>query len=284
MSRWSDPFYLALQKICPQHALSLLAGKLATQARPWLAQPLIRAFIHYYQVDLSQADRTKPSDYLSFQDFFTRSAIASHPIDTAPGFCSPVDGTLSALGRIQTGEFCEAKGHAFNLKSLLGGHPIETSFREGSFLTAYLGPPDYHRIHCPMDATLETMIAVPGRLYAVNPTTTRLMPGVLARNERVINVFRTQHGRMAVVMIGAMIVGSIQTSWAGCVRERRLTSFDYSDKLMQFQKGDELGQFGLGSCVMVLFESGDVRFDQACQVGHRLTMGHNIGSFHDSTQ
>lgn len=278
MARCFDPIYMALQKICPQHALSALAGFFAKQQRPWLAQPLIRLFIHHYQVDLSRADRKNPSDYVSFQDFFTRSAIATHPIDSAPGFCSPVDGTISALGRIQTGEFCEAKGHAFDLKSLLGGHSIASTFAQGTFLTAYLGPPDYHRIHCPLEATLETMIVVPGRLYAVNPTTTRLMPSVLANNERVVSVFNTVHGRMAVVMIGAMIVGSIETTWAGCVRERTLKHFDYNDLSMCFQKGDELGQFGLGSCVMLLFENSDVVFNPACQVGHRLTMGENIGT------
>jgi phosphatidylserine decarboxylase len=279
MSSWRIKVYLLLQRLCPQHSLSWLAGWLAERKNNWLKNNLIRLFCTAYAVDLSQAERKEIDQYTDFNDFFTRSLEASaRPIARHPNhLTAPADGILSAFGPLQDQQFVAAKGHQFSVAELCGDDKTGQLFANGSFATTYLGPADYHRVHFPCDATLVQMTFVPGQLYAVNPTTVTHMPNVLARNERIVCLLDTPHGRIAVVLIGAMIVGSMSTVWAGRLRYRSLHTETYNADAHAFQQGEELGQFMLGSCAIVLSQKPVARWSS--NAGQRLYMGQALGHF-----
>lgn len=278
--------FIFMQYILPQHTLSRLIGHLAECQTPWFKNRLIVWFIKRYQVNMSEAQLEDPSAYRHFNDFFTRALKPdARPIDdTAQAVVSPADGAISQLGRIEHGRIFQAKGHSFSLLELLGGDAERAApFMGGSFSTIYLSPKDYHRVHMPLTGILREMVYVPGRLFSVNQTTAEHVPELFARNERVACLFDTEQGPMAVVLVGAMVVASIETVWAGLITPplREIRSYDYSQASRQpitLQKGAELGRFKLGSTAIVLFGANHVQWNadlhasSAVQVGQCLAV------------
>jgi phosphatidylserine decarboxylase len=258
-----------LQYVTPKHALSRMIGCLAAAEAGAVTTSLIKLFIKQYKVDMSEAIETEPEAYKSFNEFFTRELK-----DGVRTICEdekqlayPVDGTISQLGDIQHDRVFQAKGHDYSLTTLLGGNPgIAEPFKDGKFATIYLSPKDYHRIHMPMDGQLTDMIYVPGELFSVNPLTTQNVPGLFARNERVVAIFNTAKGKMAMVLVGATIVASIETKWAGTVTPpagKNVQHWQYpesGENSVSIAKGDEMGLFKLGSTIVACFEPGMVDF------------------------
>ena len=267
--------FVRLQKILPQHLLSRAAGRLAA-SEGWVRGPLIRAFARAYDVDMAEAERPYLTDYRSFNDFFTRSlGPDARPIDPAPGVVvSPADGVVSQAGVIQDGQVLQAKGIRYSFEALAGAC-ADPAFEGGPFATVYLSPSDYHRVHLPLAGRLVRTVAIPGKLFSVNATTEAGVEGLFAVNERLVCAFETDAGRMLLVMVGAMIVASIETVWDGPAspyRETVVTEHDQS-----FEAGAEIGRFLLGSSVVLAFEPGRVRLDEALAAGSVLRMGQRIG-------
>lgn len=270
----------------PHHALSRLIG-LATQCRrPWVRGPLIRWFVNRYGVPLEEAAEPDPDAYPDFQSFFTRPLRPdARRICTADrGIACPADGSLSQYGELYDGRLVQAKGRTFSATQLLGGAPERAApFQEGAFATIYLAPHDYHRVHMPMDGTLREMVHVPGRAFSVNPATTNHVPRLFARNERVVTLFDTEAGPMAVVLVGAMLVATIETAWAGTVTPpsgRRIRTWDYTGegaREIRLNRGDEMGRFNLGSTVIVMFPRGRVIWDPDLAPGGTVPMGQCLG-------
>ena len=266
-----------LQYPLPHHALSRLTGAFAQCDNPWVKNTLINAFIKRFEVDMSQALEPDPSAYATFNDFFTR-ALKADARPLGDGLLSPADGTLSQFGRLQAGQLVQAKGHTYSAQTLLGGDTIlAEEFLGGSFATVYLSPRDYHRVHMPVTGTLREMIYVPGRLFSVNEATAKHVPGLFARNERLVCVFDTEHGPMAMVLVGAMIVAAIETVWSG-----QVTPLSGHPQRMRFgqpitlEKGAEMGRFKLGSTVVMCF-ANPVTFEDI-PTGSMVQMGQTLGA------
>jgi len=227
--------------------------------RPW-KNLLIRWFISHYLVDMSLALEPDPSAYPDFNAFFTRALRPdARPVDPDPdSLLCPVDGALGEFGAIRDGLLLQAKGHRYSLAQLLGGDPIHAAlFRDGSFATLYLSPRDYHRVHLPDDGRLLEMIHVPGRLFSVRPRLLTRVDSLFARNERVISIFDTAHGPLAMVLVGAVMVGGIEQVWAGRVTpprgaEPRRWSYRDGDPEIRIARGQEMGRFSMGSTVIVV--------------------------------
>ncbi|WP_412061136.1 archaetidylserine decarboxylase [Rubrivirga sp. IMCC45206] len=269
--------FVRLQTILPQHLISRAAGGLAASEARWVRGPLIRAFAKAYGVDMAQAERPDLADYRSFNDFFSRAlAPDARPIDPAPGaVVSPADGVVSQTGIIEEGHLLQAKGIRYSFQALAGGC-ARPEFEGGPFATVYLSPSDYHRVHLPLAGRLVRTVAVPGKLFSVNAATEAGVEGLFAVNERLVMEFETAHGPMLVVMVGAMIVASIETVWPGPAspyRERTVTEHDRA-----FETGAEIGRFLLGSSVVLAFERGRVDLDAALAAGTVLRMGEAIGT------
>lgn len=269
----------------PHHLLSRLMYLLTRCQAPWLKDQLIRRFIAHFQVDMSLAQFPDPQVYRSFNEFFTRALRAEvRPIaaDTRQ-IISPVDGAISQLGDITASRLFQAKGHDFSLLDLLGGdvHAAE-QFENGRFATLYLSPRDYHRIHMPLDGRLLGMTHVPGRLFSVNQATTRVVPRLFARNERVVAYFETAIGPLALVMVGAMFVSSIETVWAGAITPpggREIRHWRYAgDQAREFRKGDEIARFNMGSTVIQLHSAASMSWLQDQRPGSPLVMGQAIAT------
>jgi phosphatidylserine decarboxylase len=265
-----------IQYPLPHHLLSRLVGRLADCRLPWLKDALIRAFIRQFRVDMREALDPDPSNYPSFNAFFTRPLKdTARPI--GEGLVSPADGTLSQFGRLEHGRLIQAKGHDFSATDLLGGDPEAAQrYQDGSFATVYLSPSDYHRVHMPLAGTLREMVYVPGRLFSVNAATTHHVPNLFARNERLVCHFDTEHGPMALVLVGAMIVAAIETVWAGQITPlpRGGVQRIRFDTPVHLEKGAEMGRFKLGSTVVMAFAE-PMDFDaltpeQKVQMGERL--------------
>lgn len=253
--------FILFQYLVPQHLLTWIFGKLANCRVPYIKNYLIQLFMKCYPgVNMNEAVQTDPFAYDNFQSFFIRTLQPEkRPIATEHNdFISPVDGTLSQMGKIKKSTLIQAKGFEFNLQELMGDvHSQEnksTQFNNGTFLTFYLAPQDYHRVHFPLDAKLTAMTYIPGCLFSVNHQTVESVPRIFSRNERVVCYFETHQGPMVVILVGAMIVGSIHTVWAGQVKAfpKQIKTWDYSDQHLTFKKGDELGHFTVGSTVIVL--------------------------------
>lgn len=267
----------------PQHALSRFAGLLANCHIPRVKNVLIRYFLSQYSVNLNEAVESDAYAYACFNDFFTRSLKPSvRPI--AGGLhdlVSPADGSLSQCGQIEQERLLQAKSHFFKLQDLLGNDTDQaTTFLNGSFLTIYLAPKDYHRVHMPIDGHLIKMTYVPGRLFSVNTKTAEQIPNLFSRNERVIAFFDTAVGRVAVILVGAMIVGSIETVWSGTVapcKNPSIQSWQY-DHPIHLKRGEEMGRFKLGSTVIVLFERNAITLDPILSLNQSLQMGQRIGT------
>lgn len=245
---------------------------------------MIRAFIRRFGVDLGEAAVPDITAYPTFNAFFTRALRAgARPVTAEPdAIACPVDGTLSQLGNITGERAVQAKDRSFSLGELLGGDAVVAGkFAAGACMTLYLSPKDYHRVHMPVDGTLLRMLHVPGRLFSVSPAATRTVRGLFARNERVAMIFDTAVGPMAVVMVGAFNVGSIETVWAGEItppRGRVLRSWDYLDNRLELAKGAELGRFNMGSTVILLFAADRVRWQRELSPGSVVRMGQRIGT------
>lgn len=280
-----DKLFVLSQYITPQLGVSNLAGRLADNDRsPALKNRVIKWFIGRYGVDMSEAAEPNPEAYATFNDFFTRELKPGiRPLaDGEKTLVSPVDGAISQLGQVTGDRIFQAKGQSFSLSELLGGEEATTApFADGEFSTIYLSPKDYHRIHMPMAGTLRQMIHVPGKLFSVNPVTAENVPNLFARNERVVCIFDTASGPMALVLVGAMIVGSVETRWAGVVvpGRRQVTSTLYEgEQAITFDKGEEMGRFRLGSTVIVVMPKGAVSWNSNQVAGKTVRMGEAFGA------
>jgi len=253
----SDRLAVLPQYLLPKQALTWIAKQVASARMGGLTTALIRWFVGRYQVNMAEAAEPDIAAYPTFNEFFTRALKpGARPLAPATLIC-PVDGAISQFGRIQGEQIYQAKGHDFSTTALVGGDAaLAAQFRDGYFANIYLSPKDYHRIHMPCAGRLTRMIHVPGELFSVNPTTARGVPGLFARNERVVCVFEGEQGPWVMVLVGATIVGSMATVWHGVVNPPRpghVREWTYQDKNVNLAKGDELGRFLLGSTVVMLF-------------------------------
>ncbi|MCK0164221.1 archaetidylserine decarboxylase [Marinobacter sp. S6332] len=279
-----DKLFILSQYVTPQLAVSRAAGRLADNDRnPALKNRVIKWFVKRYGVDMSEAAESDPTVYPSFNAFFTRALKPGiRPIAEGDDvFASPVDGAISQIGQVAGGRIFQAKGQSFSLLELLGGDTQRAAtFSDGEFSTIYLSPKDYHRIHMPMAGTLREMIYVPGKLFSVNPVTAENVPNLFARNERVVCIFDTAAGPMALVLVGAMIVGSVETPWAGVVAPNSsgVKAISYEgESAISFAKGEEMGRFRLGSTVVMVMPKGSVRWDANQVAGKVVRMGEAFG-------
>lgn len=269
------------QYLLPQHLVSRLVNRLARCRVQPVKNLLIRSFIRVFNVNLSEAEETDFHAYHHFNHFFTRNLRAgAREIDNGrETIISPIDGYISQLGNMQAGDLLQAKGRYYSLNSLLAGDDeLADRFRDGAFITLYLSPGDYHRIHTPVDGRLVRMIYVPGRLFAVNRRTTRVVDGLFARNERIICLFETAAGTMVLIMVGALNVGSMETTWAGEVTPRSgrtIREWDYAKHPapVHLHKGEEMGRFNMGSTVILLFGKDRIRWLPELQAGNPVKMG-----------
>lgn len=282
--RLKDRLFIASQYLLPHHLISRAAGGLAECRTDWFKNAFIQWFARRFQVDMSQAQQEDPRAYENFNAFFTRALKEdARPLDATPGaILSPADGSISQIGPIEFGRIFQAKGHSFSLLELLGGDPrIAEPFIGGDFATIYLSPKDYHRVHMPLAGTLREMIHVPGRLFSVNRVTAENVPELFARNERVVCLFDTERGPMAVVLVGAMIVASVETVWAGLVTPPRgVQNWRYeaaAQEQVHLEKGAELGRFKLGSTAIVLFGPGQVQWRPERSPLSPVQMGQALG-------
>ena len=265
-----------LQYLLPQHFLSRLMFRFARIENSWVKNNFTRWFIKHYQVNLSEAEIENIEDFISFNDFFTRALKASlRPISESE-IISPVDGVVSQAGKIDDSQIVQAKGRYYSVSSLIADMPSK-EIQNGSFATIYLSPKDYHRIHMPCDGTLISMKYIPGDLFSVNQNTVSSIDGVFARNERLVCLFETDFGAMLFVLVGAIFVGSMQTSWAGLITppySKAVKNYDYKNQQIKLSKGDELGRFNMGSTVIMLLPKNSIELNLI--EGQELKMGQGI--------
>jgi phosphatidylserine decarboxylase len=281
----SDRLAVIPQYLLPKQALTALAGKFAGAEAGSLTTAFIHWFVGRYGVNMSEAANPDIASYKRFNDFFTRPLReGARPLAEADYLC-PVDGAISQFGPIERDQIFQAKGHSYSTAALVGGdRELAAKFENGSFATLYLSPRDYHRIHMPCEGRLTRMIHVPGALFSVNPTTARGVPGLFARNERVVCVFETDstqiRGPFVLTLVGATIVGSMATVWHGVVNPPRpgvLREWRYDDQNIVLKKGEEMGRFLLGSTVVMLFPKDTLSFNPAWQPARPLRMGEAMG-------
>lgn len=270
------------QYLLPKQALTRFAGVVASAQAGGTTTALIRWFIGKYGVNMAEAAEPDPAHYASFNEFFTRALKpGARPLADADWVC-PVDGAISQFGDIRRDQIFQAKGHAYSTTALVGGDAaLAAQFEDGHFATIYLSPKDYHRIHMPCEGRLRRMIHVPGDLFSVNPTTARGVPGLFARNERVVCVFDTPHGPFVQVLVGATIVGSMATVWHGVVnppRTGQLREWTYADGQVTLAQGAEMGRFLLGSTVVLLWPRGTLRFNPVWAPAGPVRMGQPMAS------
>jgi phosphatidylserine decarboxylase len=278
----SDRLFVASQYVLPKVALTANAGRLANIQGGPLTTRFIEWFVRRYGVNMQEAANPDMASYASFNEFFSRPLKAgARPIEQSD-WVSPVDGAISQFGRIQADQIFQAKGHQYSTQALVGGDAaLAAQFQDGHFATLYLSPKDYHRIHMPCAGRLTRMVYVPGELFSVNPATARGVPGLFARNERVVCVFDTPYGSMVLTLVGATIVGSMATTWHGIVnppRARDVREWRYEGQAIDFKQGDEMGRFLLGSTVVMLFPKGGMRFNPSWQASGAIRMGEAMAS------
>lgn len=279
-----DRLFVGLQHLLPQHALSRGMHALARAEFGPLKNLLIRGFLRLYPINLAEAEHSDPAAYASFNAFFTRAlAPGARPLDAAPGAVAcPVDGAISQAGRLEGGQLLQAKGIHYSAEALLGGDAtLAREFDGGSFATLYLAPFNYHRIHMPLAGTLRRARYVGGDLFSVNAATAAGVPGLFARNERIACVFDTAAGPMAVVLVGALFVGSMSLSFAGEVtaeRTRSLRDLPVTDPLVALDRGAELGRFNMGSTVILMFARDRVRLEEAMRPGRSVRCGERLAT------
>jgi phosphatidylserine decarboxylase len=278
--------FVALQHLLPQHGISRLVLAATRSRSPAFKNALIRLFVRGFRPDMSDALLTEPTDYASFNEFFTRALRAgTRPVDADPrAIVSPVDGTVSEAGALTSDRLLQAKGHDYTLRALLGGnYAWERTFAGGSFATIYLAPYNYHRIHMPLPGELRESFYVPGRLFSVNRTTAQLVPGLFSRNERVFCGFDGGGIPWAIILVGALNVGSMATVWHGDVtprKHREVTALPVTDVLapITLAKGDEMARFNMGSTIILLLPAGAGAWNASLTAGRTLRMGERIGT------
>ncbi|MDX5363568.1 MAG: archaetidylserine decarboxylase [Pseudazoarcus pumilus] len=277
----SDRLAVLPQYLLPKRALTMLMGRLAALEGGAATTAVIRWFIRRYGVNMGEAANPDVTAYASFNEFFTRPLREdARPLAPADFVC-PVDGAISQCGPLDGERLVQAKGHDYTATALLGGNrELAAQFREGSFATLYLSPRDYHRIHMPCTGRLRSMVHVPGDLFSVNPLTARAVPGLFARNERVVCVFDSEHGPFALVLVGATIVGSMATVWHGVVNPPRpgvVREWSYANGEVTLERGAEMGRFLLGSTVVMLFPRDALVLASDWEAGRPVRMGEAMG-------
>lgn len=280
------PFEVWRQYLAPQRLISFAYGALSYWKYPRFKNWAIKRFIRLYDINVNDALETNPEAYANFHDFFIRELNPiKRPIDRAPNsIVSPCDGTISQIGKIEQGTLIQAKGKTFSVKALLGNHSLADQFTDGKFATIYLAPKDYHRVHIPTAGILKSVCYIPGKLFSVNPLTTENIDNLFARNERVINFYDSPQGPFAVVLVGAMIVGSITTRSNGTLtppRGKEVMQFDFSNTSnpqIKLDKGEEIGYFSLGSTVILLFTE-KLSWEQELTQHTRIVVGQRIGHY-----
>jgi len=274
------------QRLSPNHLGSYLM-QIATRwhFKPWKNWQ-IRWFIRRYKVNMNEVKIQEPTAYSNFNSFFTRELLpGSRPVDNTPdSLVAPADGKISAVGQVHGGALIQAKNQYYSVIKLLGGDPsLGKVFEGGSYMTIYLSPKDYHRVHMPIAGRLSTMIYVPGRLFSVNPVTTHVVREVFARNERVVSIFNTEIGPVSIILVGAVFVGNIEQIWSGVVtppRRRKIKTWHYPEsggKQISLNKGGEMGRFNMGSTVIMIFPAGAAKWQFNHQTDSIIHMGEKIG-------
>lgn len=278
-----DKFITLLQYLLPQHTLSRLMGKLANSHYAPLKNFMIRHYVQFYKVDMSEALEPDITSYSNFNNFFIRHLRPdARPIaNDMQTIISPADGTISQIGNITDGRIIQAKNYDYSVLDLLGGDAARAeTFRDGNFMTAYLSPRDYHRVHMPISGTLKEMIYVPGKLFSVQPATVERIDNLFARNERMIAMFNTELGPMAMIMVGAINVASIHTAWHGQVTPpatRAIQNWRYPNTMnIHLKRADEMGYFQLGSTVIVLFAKNAIQWTPDLTAGNIIKFGQAI--------
>ncbi len=276
-----DQLAVLPQYLLPKQALTRFAGVVAGFRGGEITTGIVRRFVTRYGVNMAEAVQEDIAAYATFNDFFTRALKPeARPLSPAPWLC-PVDGAISQFGRIESGQIFQAKGHRYSATALVGGSTeLAAQFDDASFATLYLSPRDYHRIHMPCAGELRRMIHVPGELFSVNPTTARGVPGLFARNERVVCAFEGQRGPFVLVLVGATIVGSMATVWHGVVnppRPGQVREWSYAPGQVRLERGAEMGRFLLGSTVVLLLP-GAVNFNPAWAPGGAIRMGEGMSA------
>jgi phosphatidylserine decarboxylase len=272
--------FVWFQYLLPQHALSRLILHATRVRAPWFKNWLIRGFLRLYAIDMTDAVQSDPLSFASFNEFFTR-ALKSGARAIAPGakdIACPVDGTISEAGQIEGDRLLQAKGRNYTLSELLASRNWAQHFAGGSFVTIYLAPFNYHRIHMPLRGELRETVYVPGRLFSVNAATAAQVPRLFARNERVLTLFDTGCGEVAVILVGALNVGSMATVWAGDITpaaRRAVTTLP--PHAVTLEKGEELGRFNMGSTVILLFQAGCARWHTGTRAGAAVRLGQSLG-------
>ncbi len=284
LQRIAERLYLALQRALPARLLARGVYVIARSRRPLVKNLLVRGFVRLYRVDTSEAAEPVPDGYDCFNAFFTRALRpGARPLDPDPlAVVSPADGTIQRMGRVCADRIPQVKGVDYSATALLGGERAQP-YRDGSFVTIYLAPRDYHRVHMPASGRVVRMTHVPGELWAVNATTTARVPGVFARNERLICHCEADWGPFAVILVGALNVGSISTAWAGEVlprRTREITHWDYAAGEVTIVRGALLGQFNMGSTVVLLLPAGAVSWRDDLGAGEAVRTGAALGNLH----
>ena len=278
----SDRLAVLPQYLLPKQALTALAGKFASAEAGPLTNKIIRWFVGRYGVNMAEAVNPDIDSYKTFNEFFTRPLKPEARPHARADFLCPVDGAISQFGAIERDQIFQAKGHSYSTTALVGGDAeLARQFEDGSFATLYLSPRDYHRIHMPCKGRLTRMIHVPGALFSVNPTTARGVPGLFARNERVVCVFESEFGPFVLTLVGATIVGSMATVWHGVVnppRPGKIRNWTYEGKnAPRLRKGEEMGRFLLGSTVVMLFPKGAMQFNPEWTPARPIRMGEAMG-------
>jgi len=278
----SDRLAVSLQYLLPKQAITVLAGKFAQARAGALTTGVIKWFVRRYGVVMAEAANPDIGAYASFNEFFTRPLRDDARPLADTDFVCPVDGAISQFGSIERDRIFQAKGHDYSTRALVGGDAVlADKFKNGSFATLYLSPKDYHRIHMPCEGRLKRMIYVPGDLFSVNPVTARGVPGLFARNERVVCVFESAIGPFVLVLVGATIVGSMATVWHGTVnppRSKQIREWRYDDQAIVLEKGAEMGRFLLGSTVVMLFPQATLEFNPAWRPEGKVRMGEMMGA------
>lgn len=286
-TRLSDRGFVLLQRLLPQRLLTRIAYRTARLQRRWWTRRVIPWFIRRYGVDMDVAEQSDPRAYPHFNAFFTRALRHdARPIAAPPdAVISPVDGSVYQAGYAQRNRLLQAKGHAYTLENLLGGDAaLAAQFHDGPFVTLYLAPRDYHRVHMPVAGRLRMMRYLPGRLFSVNRSTTLAVPGLFARNERLVTVFDTPAGPMALVLVGAMLVSAIETVWSGGIIHPgpggtpRMWEYEDGDGALVLERGEEMGRFNMGSTVIVLFGRERVIWMQDMTPTRVVRMGQWLGT------
>lgn len=276
-SRLKQQLFIQAQKVVPQHRLSRVVGKIAASENPLVKIAVIAAFKTKYGIDMSIAEQTNALKFKSFNDFFTRglrTGVRAVDADST-AIVSPADGAISQLGKIENGDVFQAKGQKFTVENLIADPQLAEPFKNGEFATVYLSPRDYHRVHMPFAGTLTETLYVPGELFSVNQTTAENIPGLFARNERMVCLFDTELGRMAVVLVGAMIVAGIETVATGKVKPSGRIELNQHNLFLE--KGAELGRFYLGSTAVILFEENKMQWDEKFKANSTVLMGEALG-------